>query len=64
MENEKLEGSCHCGSVKWQFDGDLNQLRLATAQYAAATAFCGSTILKTRESKSLDQPQFTPVAKH
>ncbi|MGB2833020.1 MAG: GFA family protein [Methylotenera sp.] len=22
MENEKLEGSCHCGSVKWQFDGD------------------------------------------
>ncbi|MGB7815827.1 MAG: GFA family protein [Methylotenera sp.] len=22
MANEKLEGSCHCGSVKWQFDDD------------------------------------------
>jgi hypothetical protein len=21
MANDKLEGSCHCGSVKWQFDG-------------------------------------------
>ena len=38
---DMLHGSCHCGSVKWRFEGCPNPRRRAIARYVAATVCFG-----------------------